>query len=340
MAGYKVAVAGATGAVGQEMLKTLEERKFPVKELIPLASERSVGKKIKFAGEEIPVRKLDHNSFKGVDIALFSAGAPRSREFAPSAVSAGAVVIDNSSAFRMDPEIPLVVPEVNPEDAKKHKGIIANPNCSTIQMVVAINPIHNISRIKRVVVATYQSVSGAGARAMEELRLQAEAILKQEEPQCKIFPHPIAFNLIPEIPQSDSFAEDGFSHEELKMINETRKIMHEPHMRIVATTVRVPIFISHSEVVHLELVKPVELEEVRNALREAPGVTLMDEPAEHVYPTPLYAAGKDDVFVGRIRLDPSVDNGIVMWVVSDNLRKGAALNAVQIAELLINRGWL
>ncbi|WP_456395519.1 aspartate-semialdehyde dehydrogenase [Desulfurobacterium sp.] len=331
--GYSVAVVGATGAVGKEMIKVLEQRNFPVDKIKLLASARSAGMKLKFRGEEITVETLTPKSFEGVEIALFSAGGDRSKQFAPEAVKRGAVVIDNSSAFRMDNNVPLVVPEVNPEDVKWHKGIIANPNCSTIQMVVVLKPLYDLSRIKRVVVATYQAVSGAGAAAIEELKVQSEAVLKGTEvPPAKKIPKQIAFNCVPQI---DIFFDDGYTKEEHKMVNETKKIMHDPEIKVSATCVRVPVFIGHSEVVNLEFENPVSAEDAIKALQNAPGVTVMDDFKNGIYPTPVDVAGKDDVLVGRIRKDDTIENGLNLWIVGDNLRKGAALNAVQIAEVLI-----
>ncbi|WP_456438380.1 aspartate-semialdehyde dehydrogenase [Desulfurobacterium sp.] len=331
--GYSVAVVGATGAVGKEMIKVLEQRNFPVDKIKLLASERSAGKKLKFKGEEITVEKLTPESFEGVEIALFSAGGDRSKQFAPEAVKRGTVVIDNSSAFRMDKEVPLVVPEVNPEDVKWHKGIIANPNCSTIQMVVALKPLYDLSRIKRIVVSTYQAVSGAGAAAIEELKAQSEAVLKGTKvPPPKKIPKQIAFNCVPQI---DVFFDDGYTKEEHKMVNETKKIMHDPEIKVSATCVRVPVFIGHSESVNLEFEKPVSVEDAINALKNAPGVTVVNDFKNGVYPTPIDVAGKDNVLVGRIRKDDTIENGLNLWIVGDNLRKGAALNAVQIAEVLI-----
>ena len=336
MKGYRVAVVGATGAVGQEMIKVLEQRNFPVSELRLLASARSAGKKLKFKGEEITVEELKPSSFEGIDIALFSAGGDRSKQFAPEAVKRGAVVIDNSSAFRMEPDVPLVVPEVNPEDVEWHKGIIANPNCSTIQMVVVLKPLYDISRIKRVVVSTYQAVSGAGAAAIEELKEQTKAVLegKPVPPSNKI-PKQIAFNCVPHI---DKFFPDGYTREEHKMINETKKIMHDDEIKVSPTCVRVPVFIGHSEVLNIEFEKPISVEEAREALERAPGVTVIDDFENAIYPTPIDVAGKDDVLVGRIRKDDTIENGLNLWIVGDNLRKGAALNAVQIGEVLIERG--
>ena len=333
---YSVAVAGATGAVGLEMIKTLEQRKFPVGSIKLLASERSEGKELKFNGKPVKVEKLTKDSFKGVQVALFSAGASRSLEFGPAAAASGAVVIDNSSAFRMDPEISLVVPEVNPHAIVQYKkrGIIANPNCSTIQMVVALKPIHDAVRIKRIVVSTYQSVSGTGLKAIDELLMQTRAILNSQEVQRKVYPHQIAFNCLPHI---DSFLENGYTKEEMKMVNETRKIMEDPAIAVTATTVRVPVLYSHSESVNIETEKKITAKEVKELLAKAPGVKVVDNPAMTEYPLAIYAAGRDETFVGRIREDESIPNGINMWVVSDNIRKGAALNAVQIAEILIEK---
>jgi len=331
---YSVAVAGATGAVGLEMIKTLEQRKFPVGAVKLLASERSEGKELKFNGKPVRVEKLTKESFKGVEIALFSAGASRSLEFGPAAAASGAVVVDNSSAFRMDPEIPLVVPEVNPNAIAQYRkrGIIANPNCSTIQMVVALKPIHDAVRIKRIVVSTYQSVSGTGLKAIDELLMQTKAILNSQDIPRKVYPHQIAFNCLPHI---DSFLENGYTKEEMKMVNETRKIMEDPTIQVTATTVRVPVLYSHSESVNIETERKITVQEVKNLLSRAPGVKVIDNPSLSEYPLAIYSAGRDETFVGRIREDESIPNGINMWVVSDNIRKGAALNAVQIAEILV-----
>lgn len=337
---YTVAVAGATGAVGQTMLKVLEERDFPVGRLVPLASARSVGKTVRFRGEDIPVAQLGEDSFDGVAIALFSAGSARSKQFAPAAVAAGAVVVDNSSAFRMDPDVPLVVPECNRHALKSHKGIIANPNCSTIQMVVALKPIHTAAGIKRVVVTTFQAVSGAGAKCMNELEKELRQALDGQEVQVELFPHQIAFNCIPQIPQSNAFDETGYSEEEMKMVNETRKILEDESIMVSPTTVRVPVLIGHAEAVNVETKEKLTAEEARRLLESTPGVTVLDDPANEVYPLQADCAGKDDVFVGRIRDDISLERGLNMWVVSDNLRKGAATNAVQIAECLIEDGLL
>jgi aspartate-semialdehyde dehydrogenase len=324
---YNVAVVGATGLVGRTMIRVLEERNFPVDQLLPLASERSVGKDVVFHGKNIPVQKLEPDKFNNIQFALFSAGAGVSKEFAPYAVKAGTVVIDNSSAFRMDDDVPLVVPEVNRAQAFTHHGIIANPNCSTIQMVVVLKPLHDRFRIKRVVVSTYQSVTGAGQRAVSQL----EDELAKRPLREKKFPHPIAFNCLPHI---DVFFDDGYTKEELKMKQETAKIMGEK-IAVTATTVRVPVMGGHSESVNIEFEKPCSVKEVREMLKSAPGVVVQDDPANNVYPMPINAFGKDDVFVGRIRLDETIPYGINLWIVSDNVRKGAATNAVQIAETLI-----
>jgi aspartate-semialdehyde dehydrogenase len=335
--GLKVAVAGATGAVGNLMIKILEERAFPVKKLKLLASVRSIGKKLPFRGEDIAVEELTENSFEDVELALFSAGGSVSRTFVPIAARAGAVVIDNSNAWRMDPKVPLVVPEVNPDAALSHSGVIANPNCSTIQMVVALKPIYDAVGIRRIVVSTFQAVSGTGKRAIDELRMQVEDISQGREVVRRIYPHQIAFNCFPHI---GPFLENGFSEEEMKMVNETRKIFDDPAIQVCATTVRIPVIYSHSESINIETERPISPEEVRKLLEAAPGVRVLDDPSNGVYPVPLIAAGTDDTFVGRIRRDPSVENGLAMWVVADNVRKGAATNAVQIAEILLNRGRL
>ena len=331
---YRVAVVGATGAVGKEMIAVLEERAFPVSELIPMASYRTAGTQVSFGRKSITVKELKKDSFKEIDLALFSAGAGVSLKFAPHAVEAGTVVVDNSSAFRMDPEVPLVVPEVNPGDIQKHKGIIANPNCSTIQMVVALKPIHDRARIKRIVVSTYQAVSGTGKEAMDELFEQSKMIFnfQKNEIRPKVYPHQIAFNCLPHI---DIFLDNAYTKEEMKMVNETQKIMGDDSIRVTATTVRVPVFIGHSESVNVELERDLSPEECREILRKSPGVVIVDDPSQNIYPLAINAAGEDPVFVGRIRRDESLPSGLNMWIVSDNLRKGAALNAVQIAEVLI-----
>lgn len=332
MSKYTVAVVGATGVVGQEIIRTLEAREFPVKTLRPLASERSAGSKVSFNDEEVTVEVLTPESFKGVDIALFSAGGSISEAFAKHAVEHGAVVIDNTSHFRMHEDVPLVVPEVNAHAIKRHKGIIANPNCSTAQMVMPLKPLHDRYRIKRIVVSTYQSVSGSGKEAMQELEDFSRANLSGREFEPKVYPHPIAFNVLPHI---DVFQENGYTKEEIKMIEETKKILEDDTVQVTATTVRVPVFVGHSEAVNIEFEKrPESIAEVRQILSEFPGVTVMDDPENNVYPTPRETAGTDDTYVGRLRYDLSNPNAIEMWVVADNLRKGAALNAVQIAEAL------
>ncbi|GAB4390314.1 MAG: aspartate-semialdehyde dehydrogenase [Thermodesulfovibrionales bacterium] len=329
---YVVAVVGATGAVGNEMIATLEEREFPVERLRLFASERSEGVALKFEGSDIPVETLKEDSFRGIDIALFSAGGERSRDWAPVAARSGCVVVDNSSQWRMDPEVPLVVPEVNAHDLKRHKGIIANPNCSTIQMVVVLKPIHDAARIKRVVVTTFQSVSGTGKKAMDELLRQTTDLLNYREVACNVYPHQIAFNVLPHI---DKFLETGYTKEEMKMVNETRKIMGDDSIRVTATTVRVPVFRGHSESLNIETERKLTPNEARAVLDGAPGVVVLDAPEKNVYPTPVAAAGRDETYVGRIRADETVENGLNLWIVADNLRKGAALNAVQIAEKLV-----
>lgn len=334
---FSVAIVGATGLVGQEFMRVLEQHRFPLNSLQLFASDRSAGRKLRFDGQELEVKETAPDSFQDIDIALFSAGSEISRYFSPLAAKAGAVVIDNSAAFRMEPEVPLVVPEINPEDIKEHKGIIANPNCSTIQMVVAIYPLHKVNPIRRIVVSTYQSVSGTGSAAIEELTLQSRLVLEGKTPSPQVYPHQIAFNLLPEI---DVFLENGYTKEEWKTVEETRKIMHDYDIAVSATCVRVPVFIGHSEAVHLEFSQPMSPEEARDILSQAPGVKVLDDPSTSLYPHPWSVAGTDEVFVGRIRRDASHPNGLVMWVVADNLRKGAALNAVQIAEEMINRGWV
>lgn len=335
---YNVAILGATGAVGQEFLDLIEERNFPFAELKLLASKRSAGKTIHFMGKDYIVEEATEASFTGIDIALF-AGGSASTTFAPAAVKAGAVVIDNSSAFRMDPEVPLVVPEVNPEAIARHKGIIANPNCSTIIMVMALKPIYDKVKIKRVVVSTYQAVSGGGKEAMAELEDQVKAIVENREVTANILPgaslpkhYQIAFNLIPQI---DVFKDNLYTKEEMKMINETHKILEDESIGITATTVRVPVYRSHAESVNVELVDALSVEDVKKAIAEFPGIIVEDNPAEMEYPMPLFTSGKNDVSVGRIRKDYSVENGLNFWVVGDQIRKGAALNALQIAEYMI-----
>ena len=338
---YNVAILGATGAVGQEFLKLIEERNFPFAELRLLASSRSAGTEIPFMGKKYIVEEATSESFKDIDIALF-AGGSISTEFAPYAVKAGAVVIDNSSAFRMDPEVPLVVPEVNPQAILKHKGIIANPNCSTIIMVMALKPIYDLAKIKRIIVSTYQAVSGAGKEGIDELTNQVKAYSEGKAMEAKILPsaslekhYPIAFNLIPQI---DIFLDNLYTKEEMKMVNETRKILEDYDIKITATTVRVPVYRSHAESVNVEFEDEISVEKAREVLAAFPGVTLTDKPEEQVYPMPLETSGKDDVEVGRIRRDYSIDNALNFWVCGDQIRKGAALNALQIAEYMIANG--
>ena len=332
-----VGVVGATGAVGREMLKVLEQRNFPLTKIKALASSRSAGKKLEFKGKEIVVEELTPSSFDDLDLALFSAGGSVSKEFAPIAAEKGCVVVDNSSAWRMDPEVPLVVPEVNPDDLEKHKNIIANPNCSTIQMVVPLKPIHDVAKIKRIVVSTYQAVSGTGQKAIDEMEKQVRALFNMQEVECKVYPYQIAFNCLPHI---DVFLDNDYTKEEMKMVNETKKIMGDDSIKVTATTVRVPVFYGHSESVNIETEKKITAKEVRALLSQAPGVKVLDNPKEKIYPMPIFAAGEDDVFVGRIRDDDTIENGINIWIVADNIRKGAALNAVQIAEELLKRNLL
>jgi aspartate-semialdehyde dehydrogenase len=330
---FNIAVAGATGAVGEQMLACLEERNFPVKSIKLLASSRSAGKIVRFNEAPVTVETLTEDSFKGMDIALFSAGGGTSKQFAPFAAKDGCVVVDNSSAWRMDPDVPLVIPEVNPHAVAGYtrKGIIANPNCSTIQMVVALDPLHKKYKIKRIVVSTYQAVSGTGKKAIDELSDQTRAMLNFTECKNKVYPHRIAFNCLPHI---DSFLDNGYTKEEMKMVNETRKILEDDTIRITATTVRVPVFYSHSESVNIETCHPITAVDVKRLFENQPGVGLVDDPENNVYPLAIDAAGQDMTLVGRIREDESVENGINMWIVADNIRKGAATNAVQIAELL------
>ncbi len=338
---FSTAIVGATGAVGQEFLRLIEERNFPFGELKMLASSRSAGKKINFMGKEYTVEETTEKSFDGVKFALFAGGAA-SKLFAPAAVKAGAVVIDNSSNFRMDPEVPLVVPEVNPQAIARHKGIIANPNCSTIIMVMALKPLYNLSRIKRIVVSTYQAVSGAGREGMDELKAQLESLARGEEVVAKVLPvakldkhYQIASNLIPQI---DIFMDNLYTKEEMKMVDETKKIMEDDTLRITATTVRVPVYRSHAESVNVEFEGDVSVEEARDALEKFPGVIVRDNPDEMIYPQPLETSGKDAVEVGRIRKDFSIEHGLNLWVCGDQIRKGAALNALQIAEYMIANG--
>ncbi|MCL4367752.1 MAG: aspartate-semialdehyde dehydrogenase [Chloroflexi bacterium] len=338
MKAYSVAIVGATGMVGQEFVKVLQQRRFPIKGLRLLASDRSAGRKVYFSGEELPVMETTNKSFKEVEIAFFSAGTDISASFAPVAARSGALVIDNSAAFRMEQNVPLVVPEVNPDDLRDVPvGIIANPNCSTIQMVVALHPLHKINPIKRIIVDTYQSVSGTGSAAIEELSNGSKLVLEGKTAIPHVYPHQIAFNILPHI---DVFLDNGYSREEWKMVQETRKIMHAPGILVSATAVRVPVFVSHSEAIHVEFAHKISPDEVREILAAAPGVKVQDDPEVSMYPLAWAVAGQDDVFVGRIREDVSCDNGIAMWVVADNIRKGAALNAVQIAEKMIGMGLL
>ena len=333
---YNVAVVGATGAVGNEMVAVLEQRKFPVKKLTLLASSRSVGKTLEYRGYDVDIEELKEDSFKDIQIGLFSAGGSISEKFAPIAAASGCVVVDNTSAWRMDPDVPLVVPEVNEHAIKDYtkKGIIANPNCSTIQMVVALKPLHDAARIRRVVVSTYQAVSGTGKKAIYELEQQVLAIYNNKPIEKKVYPHQIAFNCLPHI---DVFLDNGYTKEEMKMVNETKKIMEDDSIQVTATTVRVPVFYSHSESVNVEFEKDLSPDQARKLLKKAPGVKVVDNPSKKLYPLAIDAAGKDETFVGRIRRDESVAHGLNLWVVSDNIRKGAALNAVQIAEVLINK---
>jgi len=329
---YVVAVAGATGAAGREMVEILEERNFPVAELVLLASERSEGERLEFKGKNRTVKRLSRESFKGVDIAFFFVDAARSLEFAPAGVQSGAVVIDNSSAFCMDPKVPLVVPEVNPHAIAGHSGIIANPDCSTIGMAVALKPIHDAARIKRIVVTTFQSVSGTGKKGMDELAQQTVALLNFKDVAINVYPQQIAFNCLPHI---GDFLDNGYTMEEMNMVNETKKIMEDDSIRVAVTTVRVPVFRCHSESVNIETDKKMSSNDVRAILSTAPSVIVYDDPKKNIYPLAIDVAGKDEVYVGRIREDESIANGINLWIVSDNLRKGSALNAVQIAEHLV-----
>ena len=330
---FNIAVAGATGAVGNQMITCLEERNFPVKSIKFLASSRSKGRKLRFRGDLVEVEELTENSFKGVDIALFSAGGGTSIKFAPFAAKDGCVVIDNSSAWRMDPDVPLVVPEVNPHAVAQYtnKGIIANPNCSTIQMVVALNPIHKKCGIKRVVVSTYQAVSGTGKKAIDELFDQTRAMINFIDYKVNVYPHRIAFNCLPHI---DVFLDNGYTKEEMKMVDETRKIMEDDTIGVTATTVRVPVYFGHSESINIETREHISADEVKSLLENEPGIKVVDDPKKNIYPLAVDAAGQDLTFVGRIRDDESIPNGINMWVVADNIRKGAATNTVQIAEIL------
>ncbi|MEY2574265.1 MAG: aspartate-semialdehyde dehydrogenase [Verrucomicrobiota bacterium] len=328
---YHVAIVGATGAVGEELLRVLERRAFPVERLVPLCSERSAGGSVSFRGEKITAQRLSRDSFSGIDVAFFSAGGNVSREYAPIAREAGAVVIDNSSLFRMEPDVPLVIPEINGADVGEHQGLIANPNCTTAVALMALYPLHRAFGVRRVIAASYQAVSGSGARAIKELRSQVEAAAQDQPPVAEIYPHPIAFNLLPHV---DSFLPNGYTKEEMKMQNEGRRIMHLPDFRASVTCVRVPVYRAHSVAVSAEFERPVSVEEARHVLASAPGLELVDDPENNRYPMPLFTAGKDNCEVGRIRLDCAFENGLSFWVSGDQLLKGAALNAVQIAELL------
>ena len=334
---YRVAILGATGAVGAELLQLLEERQFPMSELRVLASPRSAGQQLSFGGDRLTVEAVDDHAFDGIDIVLASAGASTSRAWAAKAIAAGAVVIDNSSAFRMDPTVPLIVPEVNAQAAASHSGIIANPNCTTILMTVAIYPLPQVQPIQRIVAATYQSASGAGARAMEEVKIQSQAILQGKPPESEIFPYPLAFNLFP---HNSKLNEQGYCEEEMKMVNETRKILGAPKMRITATCVRVPVLRAHSEAINLEFEQPFNPAQAREILSQAPGVTLVEDWSNNYFPMPIDASGRDEVLVGRIRQDLSHSCGLELWLCGDQIRKGAALNAIQIAELLVRQEWL
>ena len=328
---YHVAVVGATGAVGVELLRVMERRAFPVETLRPLCSQRSAGTAVSFRGEEIPATELSGESFAGIDIAFFSAGGDISRKFAPIAREAGAVVIDNSSVFRMEPDVPLVIPEINGDDVRQHRGLIANPNCTTAVALMALYPLHLAFGVRRVVASSYQAVSGSGARAIKELRSQVEAAAEERPPTAEIYPHPIAFNVLPHV---DSFLPNGYTKEEMKMQNEGRRIMHLPEFRASVTCVRVPVYRAHSVAVSAEFERPVSVEEAHEVLAKAPGLELVDEPQNNRYPMPLFTAGKDNCEVGRVRRDCAFENGLAFWVSGDQLLKGAALNAIQIAELL------
>lgn len=332
--GIKLAIVGATGAVGQEMLQIMEQRKLKIKELLCLADPREAGSKVNFAGEKLTVQAASNDAFKWADVAMFAVGTDISKQLIPEAVANDCVAIDNSYAFRLDDNVPLVVPEVNPEDVDWHKGIIANPNCSTIIMVVAINPIHQAAGLKRVVVSTYQAVSGAGKAGLDELDQHVKAHINGSEPVLEVFQHPIAFNLIPHI---DVFVEEDYTREEMKMVWETRKIMHAPELKIAATAVRVPVYRSHSESINLETQEPLSVARAREILSQAPGIVVQDDPHNNQYPMPLFTSNRDEVFVGRIRRDISTDNGLAIWVAADQIRKGAATNTVQIAELVIEK---
>lgn len=327
--GFNLAIVGATGAVGAELLQLLEQREFPLRGIKLLASPKSAGKVLKFKGEEIPVEPVSHDAFRGVDLALFSAGAGTSREYGRTAVSAGAIVIDNSSAFRMEADVPLVIPEINPADIQLHKGIIANPNCTTIISLMALYPLHRAFGVKRVIASSYQAVSGAGAKAIHELATQTKSFYSGEAAAPVVFPYAIAFNVLPQV---DVFLENGYTREEIKFVNESRKIMHHPALRASITCVRVPVFRAHSIAVHAEFERPITIEQTRDVLAKFPGLDLVDDPGTETYPMPLQAAGKENCQVGRIRADLALDNGLAFWVCGDQILKGAALNALQIAE--------
>jgi len=331
---YRVAILGATGAVGTELITLLEERNFPVSQLKLLASSRSAGQILQFRGESLIVEAVSDRSFDGIDLVLASAGASISKAWAPKAIAAGAVVVDNSSAFRMDPTVPLIVPEVNPQAAALHRGIIANPNCTTILLAVAIYPLHQVQPIQRIVAATYQSASGAGTRAMEEMKTQAQAILNGQEPVAEIFPYPLAFNLFP---HNSKLNEQGYCEEEMKMVNETRKIFGVPDLQITPTCIRVPVMRAHSEAINLEFEQPFSVDQAREILSHASGVNLVEDWSANYFPMPIDASGKDNVLVGRIRQDISHPCGLELWLCGDQIRKGAALNAIQIAELLVQK---
>ncbi len=337
MSKLNVAIVGATGLVGQEFIKILLQRNFPLKSLHLYSTDRSAGKRVTVNSEEMQVQEVSPHSFDGIDIALFSTGPETSHHFSPIAARAGTVVVDNSSAFRMEPDIPLIIPEVNADDIKAHKGIIANPNCSTIPMVIALHPLHRVNPINRIIVSTYQSVSETGANALEELSTQTRQILEGHTVVPHVYPHQIAFNLLPEI---DLFLDNGYTKEEWKMVEEARKIMHADNLAISATCVRVPILVGHSEAINVEFSEPMSPDTARRILAEARGVKVLDDVNISLYPQPWSVAGSDDVYIGRIRRDVSHDCGLVMWVVADNLRKGAALNAIQIAETMVERGWI
>jgi aspartate-semialdehyde dehydrogenase len=328
---YHVAIVGATGAVGEELLRVLERRAFPVERLLPLCSERSAGKSNSFRGETITAQQLSPESFQGIDLAFFSAGGNISREYGPIARDAGAIVIDNSSVFRMEPDVPLVIPEINGDDVRQHRGLIANPNCTTAVALMALYPLHRAFGVRRVIAASYQAVSGSGARAIQELRSQVQAVAENQSPVASVYPHPIAFNVLPHV---DSFLSSGYTKEEMKMQNEGRRIMHLPDFRASVTCVRVPVYRAHSVAVSAEFERPVSVEQAHEVLAKAPGLELVDEPQNNRYPMPLFTAGKDNCEVGRVRRDCAFENGLSFWVSGDQLLKGAALNAVQIAELL------